>query len=143
MECSKISLHEDGDERPIQDAMSAIYSKIRDALLCSPAGLSWAEIRQYTTSFEVQPVPVTFMHHLKHCIHVGCSIHALTSKLLGKRLNMLSFNNVYRIQSSTEVSTSLSLGLGKSCRKGAAVAAFSSEAGWPPNWHLRSPVAVE
>lgn len=53
MECSKLSLHEEGDERQTQDNMSAIYSKIRDALLRSPSGLSWTDIRQHTSSFEV------------------------------------------------------------------------------------------
>ena len=55
MECSKLSLHEEGEERQTQDVMSAIYSKIRDALLRTPdnSGLSWAEIRQYTSSFQV------------------------------------------------------------------------------------------
>ncbi|KAK9828231.1 hypothetical protein WJX74_004646 [Apatococcus lobatus] len=56
MECSKLSLHEEGDERQTQDTMSAIYSKIRDALLRSPSGLSWTDIRQHTSSFEVGQV---------------------------------------------------------------------------------------
>ena len=54
MECSKLSLHEDGDERQTQDVMSAIYSNIRDMLLRSPTGLTWADIQQCTSRFEVR-----------------------------------------------------------------------------------------